>query len=65
MKEYLHANAQIVRDTAARLGVDAQYDEAGVLWLDGFISDRSRGNAPTPRQSSKTSLVAVFVTWFT
>lgn len=41
MEEYLYANAQQVREAAKRMGINAQYDEAGVLWLDGFI-DRQR-----------------------
>ena len=39
MEEKLHANAELVRTVAKeRLGVDVGYDEAGVRWLDGYIS---------------------------
>src|SRR5436190_23483653 len=41
MESRIRANAELVREVAReKLGVEIQYDEDGVRWLDGYIDDQ-------------------------
>ena len=51
MEEHLKANAELVREIARdRLGVDVDYDEDGVRWLNSFIDGQREQGDPETRK---------------
>jgi len=61
MEDKIKANAELVRELAREeLGIELEYDEAGVRWLAGYI-DRQRDAADEPTKHMLQSVLGSYL----
>src|SRR2546430_7324552 len=59
MESKIRANAELLRTVAREnLGVDAEYDEAGVRWLDQYINGQREAATPEVKERLPNTLGA-------